>query len=586
MGRHPPEADPYKKRILLPNVKYRQLNCPPIGGVRLKSPVVALRIGAVIAIVVSIIGLALASKPSSVPQTRAISNNLPLTDLNPLGANFFLEKEVEDWKKEETLRMAQEAGIGWAKVHFTWEEIEPKKGYFWDDKYKKSTWQKYDQIVDLAEKYGLRVIARLDRPPVWSRKDNRYATAPPDNFQDYGDFVEAVVSRYKGRVQFYQIWNEPNIWPEWGDRAVDPAGYVEMLKIAHQRAKKADSNVVILSAPLATTMERTERNLSEVDYLEGMYKAGAKTYFDVLAANAYGFDRPPDDPPSLEALNFRRVELVREIMVRNGDEGKPVWLNEFGWNASPADFPPDSLFWRRVSEQDQAKYTTDAIKLTRSWGWVGVINIWYFRQVGDIPITRSDYFFRMVDLDFTPRPVYYQVKELSKEFKVSGVGAYQEMNGAVQSQGNWSVKLDPSAQGGVALSAMEEGQRVTFKFKGTQVSLVTQSGPNKGGFRVLIDGKDPNLESKDKDGSYVEVPPGPDGDSITLNLASGIGAGEHTLELITFKGPNSSNAGEWLIDAFVVDNSPTFTMFWIFGVLAALGVLGLGLSLVILRRRA
>ncbi len=560
-----------------------------VGGVHLKSPVVALRIAAIISVAVSIVGLTLAPRASApVPQTKATSSNLPLTDVNPLGANFFLEKEVEDWKKEETLKMAQEAGLGWAKVHFTWEEIEPRKGYFWDDKYKKSTWEKYDQIVELAEKYGLRVIARLDRPPVWSRKDNRYETAPPDNFQDYGDFVETVVGRYKGRMQFYQIWNEPNIWPEWGDRAVDPKGYVEMLKMAYQRAKKADENVVILSAPLATTLEKSERNLSEIEYLEQMYKAGSKNYFDVLAANAYGFDRPPDDPPSLDLLNFRRVELIREVMVRNGDEDKPVWLNEFGWNASPQDFPPEGLLWRRVSEQDQAKYTRDAIKLTRSWGWVGVINIWYFRQVGDIPITRSDYFFRMVDLDFTPRPVYYSIKDLSKEYKVSGVGTYQETNGAVQSQGNWSIKLDASAQGGTVLHTPEQGQRLIFKFSGTQVSMVTKSGPNKGGFRVLIDGKDPKLGSRDKDGSFVEVAQAPSDNSVTLLLASNLGEGEHNVELVTLKTANSPDAGEWLIDAFVVENSPGSTAsrpLWIFGVLAALGLLGLGLSLVMMRRR-
>ncbi len=49
--------------------------------------------------------------------------------------------------------------------------------------------------------------------------------------------------------------------------------------------------------------------------------------------------------------------LLREIAVRNGDSEKPIWLNEYGWNASPEDFDPEALIWSRVSEADQAQWT-------------------------------------------------------------------------------------------------------------------------------------------------------------------------------------------------------------------------------------
>ena len=111
-----------------------------------------------------------------------------------------------------------------------------------------STWDKYDRIVTACEQYGLDIVARLDRPPDWTRQDNTYRQAPPDNFADYGDFVHAFVTRYKGRIQYIQIWNEPNIFPEWGNKPVDPAAYVELLKVAYQSAKAADPNVRILSA--------------------------------------------------------------------------------------------------------------------------------------------------------------------------------------------------------------------------------------------------------------------------------------------------------------------------------------------------
>ncbi|MCL6615242.1 MAG: hypothetical protein K6U03_11635, partial [Firmicutes bacterium] len=135
-------------------------------------------------------------------------------------------------------------------------------------------------------------------------------------FDDYGDFIYTIVSRYKGKVEHFQIWNEPNIWPEWGDQPVDPAGYVDLLKIAYTRAKEANPAVRIMSAPLAITLEKNQRNLSELEYLDQMYKLGAAKYFDILTANAYGMDRSPDDPPNENVLNFQRVLLTRKVMER------------------------------------------------------------------------------------------------------------------------------------------------------------------------------------------------------------------------------------------------------------------------------
>ena len=138
--------------------------------------------------------------------------------------------------------MASEAGIGWVKQQFPWEEIEPqRKGEYLEPTTKGSSWTKFDEIVAACEKYDLRIVARLDRPPDWTRQDNTYKERPPDNLQDYGDYVYAFVKRYEGRVDYIQIWNEPNIFPEWGNRPVDPAQYVELLKIAYASCQRGQS---------------------------------------------------------------------------------------------------------------------------------------------------------------------------------------------------------------------------------------------------------------------------------------------------------------------------------------------------------
>ncbi len=348
----------------------------------------------------------------------ARSGPIPFTDVNPLGANFFLDREVEPWKQEKTLEMARDAGIGWIKQQFSWEEIEPRrKGEF--------DWVKADRIVDLAGRYGMEIIARLDRPPAWARQQSRFPASPPDDLADYGDFIYQFVRRYRGRVGYVQIWNEPNLTAEWGFQRVDALAYTRLLEVAYRRAKEADPGVVVLSAPLAITLEDASMrgNHNDLIFLEQIYQAGAGGFFDILSANAFGLDRPPEDPPAPNILNFRRVELQRAIMEAYGDAAKPIWINEYGWNAAPASFPEELLTWERVSEEEQADYTVRGIAWARAhWPWLGVVNLWYFRQVGDVPPDRPAYYFALVDPEFNPRPVYEALRQATGEGSLATAG--------------------------------------------------------------------------------------------------------------------------------------------------------------------
>jgi hypothetical protein len=358
------------------------------GGLGRRLILTLLLLTAVAGLVVVVLAWRAASEASA--QMTYARRMIPNTDVSPFGANFFLMQEVEDWKSRKTLQMAREAGILWAKQQFAWEEIQARAPRPGEDPEKTFSWEKSDKVVALFEEYGLEVIARLDRPPEWTKSSGLGFQGPPDDLSYYGDFVHAFVDRYKGRVHYVQIWNEPNLWYEWGNRTPNPQEYTELLRLAYLRAREADPNVYVLSAPLALTTEQSDRAMAETVFLEGMYRHGARLYFDILSANAFGFGWPPEDPANADKLNFARVLAQRDVMVRNGDANKAMWFNEFGWNASPDGFPPEWYVWQRVSEPNQAQYAVRAIQLARGdWNWVGALNLWYFRQVGTIARTAA-----------------------------------------------------------------------------------------------------------------------------------------------------------------------------------------------------
>ena len=519
------------------------------------------------------------------PGAGSVARNIPHTDVNPIGAVFFLQWEAEPWKVEKTLQMASEAGIGWVNQQFPWEELEPRKGKFWDDQRNESNFAKYDRIVELARKYGMQVIARLDRPPAWSRQDNTFMAAPPDDFEDYGRFVSEVVRHYRGAIRYYQLWNEPNLQPEWGNRPIDPAAYTRLLKVGYEAVKAADPNAFVLSAPLAQTVERSPRALNDIEYLEGVYAAGGSAYFDIVAANAYGFSLAPDDPPSADRLNFQRVELLRRVMAKYGDEDKAVWFNEFGWNASPDAMPLAQLVWGKVSEQQQADYTVSAIQMARrQWPWAGVFSIWYFRQSGHIPSERSDYYFRMVDVGFTPRLAFHSVKTMAAGTQTAMAGEYQETNPAIRTEGAWALTTRDQASGGLVLSGKRAGDSLTINFVGTDISLAVLKDAESGIASITIDGKEANRLPHDQQGrSYLDLYSAEPLWQNRVLVASGLPNAKHTLRLAVSSTGNPAATGSNItVDGFAIQSDGEGQSFW---PSVGVGIVALVAGLVLLWRR-
>ena len=93
----------------------------------------------------------------------------------------------------------------------------------------------------------------------------------------------------------------------------------------------------VLGGALAPTLapQGSEWGLNDLDYLQGMYDAGARDGFDILAVHSYGWSLGPDEPASSDSVNFNRIELVRQVMERNGDGAKHIMITEGGWNDHP-----------------------------------------------------------------------------------------------------------------------------------------------------------------------------------------------------------------------------------------------------------
>jgi hypothetical protein len=348
----------------------------------------------------------------------------PLMTSPDYGIQVFLWGQPDTTERD--LELVKKLGFRWVKQMFQWNYIEGKgKGQF--------EWNEPDRVVDAVQKTGLKLLARVDIPPDWALPpDHQKGThGPPANPQDFGDFLSALARRYRGRIQAYQIWNEPNLAREWGGKSPDPQGFVELLKVAYQAIKSADPDALVISGGLSPTTAPPPLAVPDIQYLREMYRLGAQNYFDALGVHAAGFKAPPEMDPDEVARNpeltnydkspvelkrsysFRHVEDYRKVMVEFGDDKKQIVILEFGWTFDPR--PNSPYRWHAVTPEQQAEYVVRAYRwAAQNWRpWVGLMSLIYICAPYWTP-NDEQYYWSITDEKGNPRPAYLALQAMEK----------------------------------------------------------------------------------------------------------------------------------------------------------------------------
>ena len=300
--------------------------------------------------------------------------------------------------------LLNDLGLGWGKGFVNWATVEPEPGNF--------RWIDPDNIVEAMGDQQVKILMRVHGTPAWARPADSSYTHPPDDMADFGLFMTALATRYKGQVAAYEIWNEPNLNYEWGNQQPDPVAYTEMLKVAYMAVKSVDPDALVITGGLATTGDGSPTAYGDLAFLQGMYDAGAKDYADAIGSHPYTFGRSPDEVDPW-GLSLSRVEEQYEIMKANGDDARPIWITELGWViASNWDLGEHQDI--SVTQIRQAEYLTQAfVKLENDTPFVDAVFLFNldFSTVSWYPAQEPMRWYAILNPDRTPRPAYTQLRQ-------------------------------------------------------------------------------------------------------------------------------------------------------------------------------
>ncbi|MFC2029487.1 hypothetical protein ACFLWA_02020 [Chloroflexota bacterium] len=335
---------------------------------------------------------------------------------------------VDNGQEGMVMSQINDLGFGWVKQQVEWKHHEPAKGSY--------NWGSLDAIAAAADAAGVKVLWSAVNAPGWSRPGGDLGVGgPPNNPNDFADFLGALAGRYcGGSVKAIEVWNEQNLHYEWGNMDINAAAYMNLLRPAYNRIKQVCPSMIVVSGAPTPTGAPAPLAMDDFVYMEAMYQNGLKNFSDAIGAHPSGFNVAPSVKGGAAACDFitkdgasyrgpcntqhhswsfnATLNGYYNIMKKYGDGGKKIWPTEFGWatgwtGAPGYDYADDNTL------DEQAAWTAESYQLMKQWGFVGVAFLWNlnFRVVAGGTEKAQ---WGIVWGDWKPTPAYNALKSMPK----------------------------------------------------------------------------------------------------------------------------------------------------------------------------
>ena len=247
----------------------------------------------------------------------------------------------------------------------SWREVEPVQDQF--------DFTKLDAAVAAANARNTPVLYVFGPTTSWAAADQKAdlrgpgAAADIKDLKDWDDYVTQVVTRYKGKIESYQIWNEASETTFWRGT---PERMAELTKRTCALVKKLDPGALCV-APSTTTRRPQGFRAFFPPYLEALKKDGWPKDLDVWAVHAY----PVSTGKPADRRN--QIELFKKSLTDAGAPNKPIWETELNFGlAGPGPNFPAVNFDPAVEAQLIKQAYLDSIAL-------GLARVYWYSWVPD-----------------------------------------------------------------------------------------------------------------------------------------------------------------------------------------------------------
>lgn len=285
-------------------------------------------------------------------------------------------------------------GISFVRFDFSWNDLELEQG--------KWNFEKYDRIVNLLSENNIRILGIFSYCAGWAAQppDYLWCAAPAEN-HFFTTYVREVIKRYKHKVKYWEIWNEPDSRNYWRPQDM-LVKYTSLLKDTYQVAKQEDPTCKILVGGLVDGYK-----------LEWIYNNGGKGYFDIV--NFHILISPFRPSPLKAALGA--VAQTKRVMDRFGEGDKRIWLTELGCPGVPQNLPVQN-WWngKNPTEEEQGEWVKTVFTEFVKEPQIDKVFWAFFRDTKAHFGNGVDYF-GLIGWDFSEKPGYSALEEIIRNWQ-------------------------------------------------------------------------------------------------------------------------------------------------------------------------
>ncbi len=339
-----------------------------------------------------------------------------------------LEVFLRGQSAEQLLQWVQELDIDWVKIVVNWRELEPEPDLI--------DWQMLDTTIEGLHRQNRRIMLTLTGAPNWARPSaTSYVLSlsqygPPDSVDTYAHFAARTANRYRGRVQAYEIWLEPNLRRSWLDAGstsrdttrLSRISYLPLLSAAAEAIRSVDPTAQIVSAGLAPTgLTSPQNSIADRLFLRTLLDGGLLELVDAVGVQPDGFANPPEarccamtegvlthfEQP--EFYFFETLSAYRQLVDTAGGEDVPLWVTRFGWgsaqiNTIAAPNMIENPFFTYNTPQEQLDFTRRAFRVAAQFNHVSPMILY---NLNGCPARLPEAcFYSLLQVDGRPNPTY------------------------------------------------------------------------------------------------------------------------------------------------------------------------------------
>ena len=207
---------------------------------------------------------------------------------------YGVQAHMLDGGISQAILSTKQLGFNWIKQQVQWKIFEPQAGNI--------NFEKLDWIrAEADQQQGVSILLSVLAAPDWAREPgfDVSVVGPPRDNATFARFVGSLAARYcDSSVRAIEVWNEQNLHYEWGNKPINAAEYVQLLKEASAAIRAACPSMLVVSGALtpAGTAKRSDGfvlAIDDLEYLKQMIQLGMLNYVDAVGAHPSGYNIPP-----------------------------------------------------------------------------------------------------------------------------------------------------------------------------------------------------------------------------------------------------------------------------------------------------